>query len=184
MDFCVKCGKKQLYEDFLCKECYLSEHPQAEKKEKKRKQPEIQHAAYFEATLQLRFVDQHVVNFVYEDIEKKGISATREKFEQNGLDVSVDSKKYAQQLGKALQEKFGGLLKTTARIFTRDRQSSKDVYRVTVLFKQFPYKKGDTFEMKGKKYTVKNASRDVIVEDPDHKMIKMRYTDLERAHIF
>ncbi|HLC19878.1 MAG TPA: NMD3-related protein [Candidatus Nanoarchaeia archaeon] len=184
MDFCVKCGKKELYEDFLCEKCYTAEHPQRTKKTKERKKPETQHSGYFEATLQIRVIDQHIVDFAYKDIEKHGIIATKEKWLPNGVDVSVSSRKYAQQLGKTLQQKFGGLLKMTARIFTRDRQSSKDVYRITVLFKQFPYKKGDTFTYKGTTYVVKNASREVIGEDETHKEKIFRYNELERAHVF
>ena len=153
-------------------------------KEKKRKLPPAQHEKYFEATLQLRFIDQQIVQFVTDDIEKHGIKVSKEKSLQYGIDISVDSRKYAQQLGKLLQQTFGGMLKVTARLFTRDRQSSKEVYRITVLFKQFPYKKGDTFQYKGLPYVVKSASTDVIAEDAAHKTKRFRYSELERARIF
>lgn len=185
MNFCVKCGKKEVYQDFLCEKCHATVYPKTLKKAKeKKKQPQQQHEKYFEATLQLRVVDQQIVQFAYENIERNGIIVSKEKSHPNGVDISVNSRKYAQQLGKALQQKFGGMLKVTARLFTRDRQSSKDVYRITVLFKQFPYKKGDTFNYKGNGYVVKSTTADVIAEDAEHKTKKFRYTELERARIF
>lgn len=183
MDFCVKCGKKDVYQDFLCRQCHDQTYPEKEKKEKERKKKELRHANYFEATVQLRNINKDVVGFVHEDMEKNDIAVTKEKMVDNGMDFLVDSRKYAQQLGKKLQQKFGGMLKTSARVFTRDRQSSKDVYRVTVLFKQFPYKKGDTFILKGEELVVKTVAADVIAEDSMHRQRRIRFAELERLNI-
>ena len=34
MDFCVKCGKKEVYDESLCSKCYEHEYPMKKKKVK------------------------------------------------------------------------------------------------------------------------------------------------------
>jgi len=94
---------------------------------------------YFEGVLQLREVNKEVIDFCLDDIKrlshKGGIFFSKIEEVRNGLDLYCSSNKYLQHIGKTLKKKFKGELKTTARLFSKNRQTSKDVYRVTVLFK-------------------------------------------------
>ncbi|HLC74319.1 MAG TPA: NMD3-related protein [Candidatus Nanoarchaeia archaeon] len=184
MDFCVKCGNKDVYQDFLCRQCHAQTYPEKEKKIKKKSSGELRHANYFEATVQLRNVSKEVMRFAYDDVEKNGIVISKEIKMDNGVDFFVDSRKYAQQLGKKLQHKFGGMIKSSARVFTKDRQTSKDVYRVTIMFKQFPYKKGEKFMLKGEELIVKAVGTDVITEDSMHRQRRIKFVELERLNVF
>ncbi len=105
---------------------------------------------YFQGTLQLRNPSEELIRFVDNSIEKAGnITVAKVVKMKNGLDYYVSSQKFIQSLGKRLLKAFPGELKTSAKLFTRNRQTSKEVHRVSVLFKLHPYKKGDTVTYKG-----------------------------------
>ena len=87
---------------------------------------------------------------------------TKKEKVRNGIDFYVTSKRYLQNLGKKLQNCFGGELKVSSRLFTRDRQTSKDVYRVNVLFRLPRFKKDDIIELKGNKIKVINIGKKVF----------------------
>lgn len=94
---------------------------------------------YFEGVLQLRGIDEDVVNWVFRDIEKRkkyGVFVQDVVELKNGLDISLTSQKYLQALGAKLKKKFKGTVKTTRKLFTRNKQTSKPVYRLTLLYKQ------------------------------------------------
>lgn len=95
---------------------------------------------YFEGILQLRDIKQEVTDFCLEDIEKHsekgGIFFSKTEEVKNGVDFYCSSNKYLMHLGKKLKKRFKGELKTSAKLFTKNKQTSKDVYRVTVLFRQ------------------------------------------------
>lgn len=94
---------------------------------------------YFEGVLQLRGVDERIINWVFRDIEKRergGVFAQDVVELKNGLDIKLTSQKYLQALGAKLKKKFKGTVKITRTLFTRNKQTSKPVYRLTLLYKQ------------------------------------------------
>ena len=188
MDFCVRCGKKEIYQEYLCEECYLKLHPPKEPKLKAkqlRKPEEPRRREYFEGDVQLRNVEQEVIDFSIKWLEHKKVDIPKMLWHKNGADIYVSDRRAAKKLGLELQEKFGGMIKLTATLFTFDNQSAKDVYRVTMLFKQFPYSKGDSITFKGKTYIVRAAKKDVFVENDQTKEMKhIRYADLEKSRLF
>ncbi|MBS3159148.1 hypothetical protein J4206_07735 [Candidatus Woesearchaeota archaeon] len=94
---------------------------------------------YFEGTLQLRTTDEEVIRFVNAELKdakkKESVFITKKVEEKNGFDYYLTSQRYLQKLGKKLKTKFDGEIKVTTRLFSRDRQRSKDLHRVTVFFK-------------------------------------------------
>jgi NMD protein affecting ribosome stability and mRNA decay len=188
MDFCVKCGKKELYQEHLCSVCYKSIYPEILVKGKRHKKPAAgpvqHHANYFEAVIQLRNIVPAVADFVSEELKKNGITVSKMKRHVNGMDIQISSKQFASHLGKMLQHTFGGMVKRSARLFTTDRMSGKAVWRVTVLFKQFPYSVGETFEFKGVSYRVLAVTDEVVARDPEQRVKKLKYKDLERGRLF
>jgi nonsense-mediated mRNA decay protein 3 len=105
---------------------------------------------YFEGILQLRNIDDEVLEEIdkkLSKVTKKGISISKIKDVKNGLDLYFNNKKYIQKLGQELQKKFGGILKISPQLFSRDKQTSKDLYRVNVLLKLFDFKVGDILKI-------------------------------------
>jgi len=62
-------------------------------------------------------------------------NANKKEYVRNGIDFYLTSQRYAQSLGKKLKKTFKGELKISSKLFTVNRQTSKNVYRVNVLFR-------------------------------------------------
>ena len=75
------------------------------------------------------------------------------------MDIDISDQKKIQNMGHALQKNFGGILKVSPRIFTKDFSTSRDVYRVNVFYEAPKYKKGDVVKI-GKKLIAVTSSRD------------------------
>jgi len=91
---------------------------------------------YFEAILQIRPKSEEILNFVKREIEKRGkVFISKEVVKNFGIDLYLTSQRFTQALGKMLKARFNGELKTSKSLHTRDNFRSKDVYRVTVLFR-------------------------------------------------
>ncbi len=135
---------------------------------------------YFEGTLQLRNVTDEARAFVYSQIEKRPqVTIAKVEPQKNGEDIYLSSQHYLQTLGKLLAEKFGGHLKITARLHTKSRIKSKDVYRVTVLFRMVDFKKGDIITHRGDSFEVLHMGKKVFCKEvATHKKITFDYADL------
>ncbi|HLD79577.1 MAG TPA: NMD3-related protein [Candidatus Nanoarchaeia archaeon] len=138
---------------------------------------------YFEAILQLRNVADEVIDFVNKEISKKHIPLAKVKKVTNGHDYYLGNSNLTRNLGKTLQEKYGGEFTVTATLFTR--KEGRPVYRLTVLFRAIPFKKGDQVEyheelynviMSGKKVMLQNAKtgKKVQVWHKDMKKVKKK----------
>ncbi len=105
---------------------------------------------YFEGILQLRNHNEEVLVEIDKRLEKvasKGISVSKVKKVKNGVDLYFNNKKYIQKLGQELQKKFGGILKVSPKLFSRDKQSGKELYRVNVLLRLHDFKVGDVIKL-------------------------------------
>jgi NMD protein affecting ribosome stability and mRNA decay len=94
------------------------------------------HARYFEAIIQLRPADPKLVDYVVNFIEKSNqAKITNVEELKTGINLFITSKRVAMAVGKRLKAVFPGELTLSRTLHTRDRLTSKDVYRVTVLFR-------------------------------------------------
>jgi len=95
------------------------------------------HDLYYEAKIQIRPFNIDVIRFVINAIDtnnKVRISKIEEI--KTGVDIYISSRKFAAVIGKKLKTKFKeGNLLVTKTLFSKSRQTSKDIYRVTVLFR-------------------------------------------------
>lgn len=91
---------------------------------------------YFEGILQLRKPNEEALNFIRNQFKKneKAWIAKQEKL-KTGIDLYISSNKFLMQLGKKLKKSFKGELKTSRKLHTKNRLTSRNVYRVTVLFR-------------------------------------------------
>jgi len=125
---------------------------------------------YFEGIIQLRNQDNsdfsNVRDFILNEVEKerkRGIFVTAEKEVKGGIDFYVTSQKYLQQLAQKVFKKFGGELKVNVQIFTRNRQTSKEVYRVNALIKLPAFSRNDILKIKNNLIKIKSFSGKLIV---------------------
>jgi len=91
---------------------------------------------YYEGKLQLRNPNEEVLNFIrnqFRNNEKVWIA--KEERLKTGIDLYISSNRFLLSLGKKLKKSFKGELKTSRKLFSKSRITSKQLYRVTVLFK-------------------------------------------------
>lgn len=118
---------------------------------------------YFEGILQLRNPTKEAVRAVRSMVERnKRAFIAKEERVVNGIDLYLSSQKFLQILGKMLQNKFGGELKISRKLFTVHRITSKRVYRVTVLFRLPKFKVGDIVKTRGRLIKVKSLGKKVF----------------------
>lgn len=91
---------------------------------------------YFEAIIQLRPAKQKLLSFVLAEIARnKDCTIAKVDELKTGVDLYVSSQRFARALGKRLNKRFDGKLTISRKIFTKDYYTSKEVFRVTVLFR-------------------------------------------------
>tara|TARA_Y100000310_G_scaffold281258_1_gene301610 strand:- start:6603 stop:7070 length:468 start_codon:yes stop_codon:yes gene_type:complete len=124
------------------------------------------HSQYFEGILQLRNSGQEVEDFVLDRIDnRKNVTIAKVLKQKNGYDYYLSSQKFLQILGKQLQQKFGGELKVSTKLHTRNRVTSKEVHRVTVLFRPPKFKKGDIVRYRGEDLLIINCGTKVYCKN-------------------
>ena len=116
---------------------------------------------YFEGNLQLRDPTEEIISFVLDEIDKGDVHIAKQTKLKNGLDLYLSSNKFLRSLGKKLQAKFGGEVKESATLHTRSRQTSKDLYRVTLMFRPINFKVGDIITYREEQYRVMSLGKKV-----------------------
>jgi NMD protein affecting ribosome stability and mRNA decay len=128
--------------------------------------PKDKPPSYFEGTLQLRDVTQEVYDWVYDTIERENRAhIAKEKVLKNGYDLYLSDNKYMRALGKRLKSKFAGELKASATLHTQSKITSKNLYRVTVMFRQLPFNIGDVIHTDHGDWKVLKVTSKVQAQD-------------------
>lgn len=98
---------------------------------------------YYEGTLQVRNETPESRKFLKEYL--KTTSATVAKFEAKGTgtDYCITSKRVIELAARELQQRFGGTIKSSAQLFSRNHLTSKDIWRPTWFVELAPFKVGD-----------------------------------------
>jgi len=110
---------------------------------------------YYQGILQLRDVNEEMIGFVQKQIAKRGdVAITKTARLPNGVDLYITSQKFIRIVGKKLRDNFGGELKISSRLYSVDRQTSKELHRVTVLYRCCSIKKGSIVELRGEKIKI------------------------------
>ena len=91
---------------------------------------------YYEAILQLRPNNPLLVLFVKDQLaRRKNVFISKEISTKYGTDLYLTDKKFARDIARKLKQNFNGTIKTSAALYSRDRLTSKLVYRLTVCFR-------------------------------------------------
>ncbi|MBU0614732.1 MAG: hypothetical protein KJ601_01440, partial [Nanoarchaeota archaeon] len=116
---------------------------------------------YFEGILQLRDVNEEIIDYVSDQIHENNIQVAKEIHHKNGIDIYVSSNKFLRSLGKRLQRMYTGEFKESATLHTRSRQTGKDLYRVTLFFRPVKHKIGDIITYKDEEYRITSIGKKV-----------------------
>ena len=136
---------------------------------------------YYQGVLQLRDVNEEILNFVDNQIKKRGdVAITKKVTYPNGVDLYITSQKFIRILGKKLRESFGGEIKISAKLHTRSK-TGKDLFRVNVLFRLSKYKRGDIITIRGDQVKLLQVGNRIFAMDlRTGKRIKIRNEELSR----
>ena len=144
---------------------------------------EGKHPQYYEAILQLRDCNKEIVDFVKQKLETQELRIPKFKKLKTGIDFYVSDKTFIRNLGKELKNKFGGYWLPTATLW--GEKNGKRVYRLTVLFRSLPFKKGDIVEYKGEKYnlTAMLDNEILLQHNKTGKKVHVKYKDSNKIKI-
>lgn len=121
-------------------------------------------SGYFEGILQLRDVDKEVIDYAVNEAKKqkqRGVFITKKLRVKNGFDIYLTKRGYIPELARELLNKFGGETKISRKLFSRDKQRSRDIYRINVLFRQSKFRKGDILKIDDELFKVRNIDRNI-----------------------
>jgi len=91
---------------------------------------------YYEAIIQIRPQREEVIAFALANIAKrKDVFISKTIKLKTGIDIYISSQRFARALGVQLKRRFRGEVKITRRLYGVSRETSKTLYRVTVLFR-------------------------------------------------
>ena len=135
---------------------------------------------YFEGTLQLRDVSDEVIEFAVNEIEKdEGSHIAKIIHVKNGVDICISRQRFLRSLGSKLQKRFGGQIVVSTRLHTRSSLTSRDLYRVNMLFRIPKFKKGDIIDHKGSKIKIVSMHKKVFAKDiQTGKKLNLSFKDL------
>jgi len=120
---------------------------------------------YYQGILQLRDINEDVLGFVHNQLGKRSdVAVTKTVKLPNGLDLYITSQKYIQAIGKKLKESFGGELKISSKLHTKNKQG-RELYRVNVLFRLAKHKKGDIVSVRGDMVRLISLGRKIFARD-------------------
>ena len=104
---------------------------------------------YFEGILQLRNPKEEVKDYILKRLDSvkiKGIHASDVKEVTNGIDYHITSKSFLRKLGRELKTRFKGDYNESPELFSRNHQTSKDIWRINVLFRCHDEKKEEVYD--------------------------------------
>jgi NMD protein affecting ribosome stability and mRNA decay len=149
---------------------------------------------YFEGILQLRNIDENILNFVKRYCKKNKVFLPEEKKVKNGINLKISDKKKIHNLIPLLQKNFGGITKENAQVFSQDRQTSKVVYRVNFYYEAPDYKIGDVIKIDNKVIHIHKISKTISGIDlktgkktnvdakKDYTVLEKKKTRISKVH--
>ena len=112
---------------------------------------------YFEGILQLRNPPDNIKTYIENELKKvshKGVFVTKISETNKGVDLYMTSKNGMRILAQKLVNHFGGSINLNPQLFSRNSQTSKDIYRLNILVEFLPFSKGSVISFKEVKHNL------------------------------
>ena len=127
---------------------------------------------FFDSILQLRNSSDEVLEFARNDVKrhhKKGIFINKEvpveKYSTKDIDLYLTNQSYAKTLAEKIKKHFGGTIRKTAKHFSANLQTSKVLYRLSILLTLPNYRKDDVIRKEGHLYHIQSIGEKIHVTD-------------------
>ena len=145
---------------------------------------EPQRKEYFEGILQLRNPSDELIDVAYNLISRyPDTRVAKEKKVRGGLDLYISNLRFLRRVGEKLSRRFIGMCKITATLHTQDKQTSKELYRVTALFRLASFSKGERFTVRGVEMEVIRIAANVVMQEVNSgRKHYIDFEEVEKAH--
>ena len=157
---------------------------------------------YYEAVLQVRSNNYDILDKSIEHLQKRvenlrhrGMFINQVERLDDGYDLYVTNKSIAQNLGRELQDLFGGEYRSSSRLFSKSRQTSKNIYRLALFVRLPGFEKSDIILVDDKVYKVDKLGSKITLLDLlksnhliidfsklDYAVLKKHVTYVARTH--
>lgn len=107
-------------------------------------------STYYEGILQVRNTRQEVKEYIQKYMQKNEILINKEVHKQKESDYFFVNKRKMKPLAQKIMRNFGGVVDSNAQLFSHNKQTSKDIYRVNVLVILPDFKEKDVIRYKEK----------------------------------
>ena len=129
----------------------------------------IRNKDYFEGTLQLRKCSEEIYEYVSKRMVEEKVTIAKHSKSKNGDDYKISSNKFMMKLANELERKYSGIATISRKLFTRNRTTGKEVYRMTMKFEELPFKVGDMVDNRGEAVKVLSIGKKITVRDSKGK---------------
>jgi len=142
------------------------------------------HNDYYEGILQLRDIEQDVLDFVFSQFEKNKISIAKIVELKSGCDIYSSSNKFSRKIAKKLFKEYGGELKESPQLFSRSEQEGRNIYRLNVLYKASKYRKGEIVINNNNIYKITSIEKETISGTNIITGKKRKFRECEKLEIY
>ena len=138
---------------------------------------------YFEGILQLRNPTQELLDFVRNRVRKDNKAfIAKEEPVSGGIDLYLSSNHYLQNLGMLLKKSFPGELKISRRLYSRSHLTSRQLYRVNVMFRLSDLRKGQQVTYRGTLHEIVSLAGKVALRSTTTgKRLTVDYKDVKQV---
>ena len=139
-----------------------------------------ENSQYFEGILQVKNIDNGIVDYIHNEVEKqrkKGIFITKEKITKNRADFQITDQTYMKSLANKLQRVFGGTISLNPTLFSKNKQSGKELFRLTLLLNLPTIRKNDIIVHNGTVWKVNSVQNKINVISLHGKKTSLPYKD-------
>lgn len=91
--------------------------------------------SYYEAIIQIRPKKDIVLSYIRDTTRKLPDIVSRTIEKKFGYDLYIRDRKVATHLSRKIKKRFKAIIKVSKSLHSRDRQTSKLLYRLTILIK-------------------------------------------------
>lgn len=140
-------------------------------------------STYFEGILQLRNADREVKKYVNNLIDSASeVYVNKVVDKKDSTDYYFVKKKFLSRIGDKIIEEYGGYMDMNAQLFTQDKQTSKELFRLNVLVQIPPFRKRDVVNKKDELFYVTTTGKhSKCIDLKTGKKFAMKY-DPEEVH--
>lgn len=135
---------------------------------------------YYESILQIKNATPEVLEFVATAVEKvqnKGIYITKHVLKPRRADLFLTDQTFTKRLAHKIQGEYGGTIQLHPKLFSKNKQSGKQLFRLTVLLDLPKIKKNDVVVVDGKLYRVKSVRDRLHLVDVSGKKTSVPYAE-------